>query len=183
MLANPLALPQFMPSAFTPVDMNSAALPPLPVNPTPLSREAINALCGDDLNAYAWQAACLWPDSTTVQAQRQGLDFVELTRVFLWDKVSRALRHQRSGGEFEPVNFCAEPRPLSDQLKRPLYPPPPPPPPCYITPIPPPPPPKPGAVSWCMSPALALASIRPWSICSDRPILLYPGRPCAARTI
>ena len=82
------------------------------------------------LDQLAWQAICDWPLLADVTVIRDGLNYAELTRGFLWDKVARAIRSQ-----LDPANFTFEaqlldrpispvkpspPRSLLAQVKQPL---------------------------------------------------------------
>ena len=61
------------------------------------------SLAPAELDQMAWQTICDWPSSSQVEVIREGLDYAELTRYFLWDKVARALRSQ-----LDPANFAFE---------------------------------------------------------------------------
>jgi hypothetical protein len=61
------------------------------------------SLAPAELDQFAWQAICDWPSLAEVEVMREGLDYAELTRCFLWDKVARALRSQ-----LDPANFAFE---------------------------------------------------------------------------
>jgi Capsule polysaccharide biosynthesis protein len=75
------------------------------------------SLTPPELDRMAWQAICDWPLLTGVEVIREGLDYAELTRSFLWDKVARALRSQ-----LDPANFAFEAA-LLDRPPVPLKPP------------------------------------------------------------
>lgn len=53
-----------------------------------------------DLDRFAWQAICDWPNHSAVEVVRDRLDYGALTRYFLWDKVPRAIRRQANPGAF-----------------------------------------------------------------------------------
>ena len=46
------------------------------------------------LDRRAWEAICNWHQAAGIAVMREGLDHGHLTRCFLWDKVSRAIRQQ-----------------------------------------------------------------------------------------
>ena len=55
------------------------------------------------LDRRAWEAICNWHQAIDLPVVREGLDHGHLTRCFLWDKVSRAIRQQvdPEGFQFE----------------------------------------------------------------------------------
>ena len=56
-----------------------------------------------DLDRWAWQAICRWPEHCSIEVVRDRLDYGALTRYFLWDKVPRAIRSQ-----VDPEGFAFE---------------------------------------------------------------------------
>jgi glycosyltransferase involved in cell wall biosynthesis len=89
---------------------------------------AWQTLSGDALNHYAWQAICKWPQAARFDPIYQGLDFSELTRIFLCDKVARAMRYQLDIEQFwveanllikGPTDLAM---PMRQHLSRTLYP-------------------------------------------------------------
>jgi len=63
-----------------------------------------------ELDAFAWQAVCEWPQHSHINVVHQGIDYGLLTRYFLWDKVPRAVR-QRT----DPQAFAFEQTLLEQQ--------------------------------------------------------------------
>ncbi|MBD1845978.1 hypothetical protein H6F89_21700 [Cyanobacteria bacterium FACHB-63] len=54
-----------------------------------------------ELDRLCWKAICEWTAYSDVQVIRNRLDFSELTRFFLWDKVARAIRQQANPEQFQ----------------------------------------------------------------------------------
>ena len=69
------------------------------------------------IDRNAWEAICRWPSYADFDPIHEGLDFSELTRWFLWDKVARSVRH-----EIDPAAFSHEARSMgwedSNRLRR-----------------------------------------------------------------
>jgi hypothetical protein len=65
-----------------------------------------------DLDQFAWRVICGWPDHSMVEVVHEGLDYGELTRYFLWDKVPRAVRYQ-----VNPKGFALE-QALLNQIRQ-----------------------------------------------------------------
>ena len=57
----------------------------------------------EEKDVFAWEAICNWPSFSSIDVVHDGLDFSELTRRFLWDKVGRAIR-----GKFDPEGLTFE---------------------------------------------------------------------------
>ena len=89
-------------------------------------------ICSDeDLDRRAWEAICTWHQAAGSSVVREGLDHGHLTRCFLWDKVSRAIRQQvdPEGFQFEAALLAqSQPKPgrsrfdLMEWIKRPVRP-------------------------------------------------------------
>lgn len=62
-----------------------------------------------DLDRFAWKAISTWHLQLSVETTYNGLDYAELTRSFLWDKVPRAIRQQVA-----PESFAQEVAMLQD---------------------------------------------------------------------
>ncbi len=78
--------------------------------PSATSRSAHSAKRTRDWEAIdrqAWEALGRWPRHARFDPVREGLDYGELTRWFLWDKVGRAVRHA-----VDPEAFALEVREL-----------------------------------------------------------------------
>jgi UDP-N-acetylglucosamine 2-epimerase len=58
-----------------------------------------NSVEAQDLRS--WLAICRWKNYSSVNTIDQGIDYAELTRSFLWDKVPRAIRKQLHPKSFE----------------------------------------------------------------------------------
>ncbi|MBE9011744.1 hypothetical protein IQ250_16185 [Pseudanabaenaceae cyanobacterium LEGE 13415] len=54
-----------------------------------------------ELDRFAWNAICNWSKHTCAITSYNGIDYAELTRCFLWDKVARAIRKQTDPNRFE----------------------------------------------------------------------------------
>ncbi|NDJ18746.1 hypothetical protein [Myxacorys almedinensis] len=54
-----------------------------------------------DRDRLAWNAICNWSKHTQTNPIDDGIDYAELTRCFLWDKVARAIRRQSNPQQFE----------------------------------------------------------------------------------
>lgn len=54
-----------------------------------------------DLDRFAWFAICNWPKYTSIHTIFNQLDYAELTRFFLWDKVARSIRCRSQPQQFE----------------------------------------------------------------------------------
>ncbi len=88
------------------------------------------AMTPTELDQMAWRAICDWPAHTKVAVIREGLDYAELTRYLLWDKVARAIRSQLDPAQFAfeaelldrpPVPLKpSAPRNLATRIKQPL---------------------------------------------------------------
>lgn len=65
------------------------------------SRLISEAQTVDDLDSFCWQAICDWSTAADVQTVYAGIDYAELTRCLLWDKVARAIRRQTDPQQFE----------------------------------------------------------------------------------
>jgi hypothetical protein len=95
---------------------------------TSISWQALSVEAADQL---AWAAVCHWQDHTQVNPIRNGLDYQELTRSFLWDKTSRAIRQHRDPEKFAFERALLQPKqgkfrqdrhPLAEWLKQPIRP-------------------------------------------------------------
>jgi UDP-N-acetylglucosamine 2-epimerase len=64
-----------------------------------------------ELDAFAWKAICSWHLYTDINVIHNSLNFSELTRYFLWDKVPRAIRKQ-----VDPESFSFEQKLLDKSL-------------------------------------------------------------------
>lgn len=80
---------------------------------------SLTELSVDELDLYAWEAICNWPEYTDVQIMKDELNYAELTRYFLWDKVGRAIRREidSEGVAFEAnmLDQNAEPKTTREQ--------------------------------------------------------------------
>jgi Capsule polysaccharide biosynthesis protein len=95
-----------------------------------LTRSDWFAMSPSELDQMAWQAICDWPVGASVDVMRSGLNYAELTRCFLWDKVARAIRSQLNPAEFSfeaallarPITPLKSPPPLplTARIKQPL---------------------------------------------------------------
>lgn len=54
-----------------------------------------------DLDRVAWNAICNWSKHTAINSVIDQIDYAELTRYFLWDKVARSIRAQADPKAFE----------------------------------------------------------------------------------
>jgi UDP-N-acetylglucosamine 2-epimerase len=54
-----------------------------------------------ELDRAAWEAICHWQDHVQIQTVRAGIDYAQLIRYSLWDKVSRAIRKKHDPIAFE----------------------------------------------------------------------------------
>jgi Capsule polysaccharide biosynthesis protein len=104
----------------------------------------------------AWEAICNWHQAIDLPMVREGLDHRHLTRCFLWDKVSRAIRQQ-----VDPAGFQLEAALLAQsqsRLERS----------------------RPNASEWLKRPVRPLYTLRDRVRlrlhCRDRPILFAPHR-------
>lgn len=88
-----------------------------------LSVEAVDRL--------AWTAICHWQDHTSINPIYNGLNYAELTRSFLWDKASRAIRQHRNPEKFAFERSLIQPsqgkfrpnrNPIAELLKQPFRP-------------------------------------------------------------
>jgi UDP-N-acetylglucosamine 2-epimerase len=68
-------------------------------------------LSWQELDAFAWKAICSWHLYTDINVVHNNLNFSELTRYFLWDKVPRAIRKQ-----VDPAGFSFEQKLLDKSL-------------------------------------------------------------------
>ncbi|NJR49035.1 MAG: hypothetical protein HC780_05125 [Leptolyngbyaceae cyanobacterium CSU_1_3] len=68
---------------------------------SPKFQSANAALSVSDLDRLAWSAICNWPNHTAVETVYDEIDYAELTRCFLWDKVARSIRRQAYPQQFE----------------------------------------------------------------------------------
>jgi hypothetical protein len=68
-------------------------------------------LSWQELDAFAWKAVCSWHLYTDINVIHNSLNFSELTRHFLWDKVPRAIRQQ-----VDPEGFSFEQKLLDKSL-------------------------------------------------------------------
>lgn len=55
----------------------------------------------EDIDRWAWEAICHWPDRSGFEVCKDGIDYAQLTRYFLWDKVARSLRRQQFPAQFD----------------------------------------------------------------------------------
>ncbi len=82
-----------------------------------------------ELDRFAWDAICNWSKHTSINTIYSGIDYSELIRCFLWDKVARAIRKQVDPKRFEfeqaildrrslPKSLASHPNRLKFWLKR-----------------------------------------------------------------
>lgn len=67
-----------------------------------------------DLDRFSWDAVCNWSNNTSINPVIAGIDYGELTRCFLWDKVARSIRAQN------PERFAFEQarlKPVADPIQ------------------------------------------------------------------
>ena len=83
----------------------------------------------ESLDRRAWEAICNWSQAAGIAVMHEGLDHGHLTRCFLWDKVSRAIRQQVDPDGFQlEASLLAQSQsgrsrpPASEWLKRPVRP-------------------------------------------------------------
>jgi UDP-N-acetylglucosamine 2-epimerase len=83
----------------------------------------------EELDRFAWTAISTWHLQASVETTYNGLDYAELTRSFLWDKVPRAIRKQVAPERFatettllQDVPFVPRSTTLFETLKRPIRP-------------------------------------------------------------
>ncbi|GAP97601.1 capsular polysaccharide export protein, LipB/KpsS family [Leptolyngbya sp. NIES-2104] len=83
------------------------------------------------VDQLAWTAICHWQDHSSIDPIRNGLNYAELTRSFLWDKASRAIRQHRNPEKFafersliQPLQgkFRQNRNPIAELLKQPFRP-------------------------------------------------------------
>lgn len=82
----------------------------------------LTAASQTDLDRFAWEAICNWSRHTRTNFLINGIDYAELSRCFLWDKVARAIRKQTNSKQFQFEQAlldrrCA-PKPLSSHPNR-----------------------------------------------------------------
>ncbi|MBD1823571.1 hypothetical protein H6F51_13870 [Cyanobacteria bacterium FACHB-DQ100] len=65
-----------------------------------------------DLDRFAWDAICDWSKHTQARTHYNGIDYAELSRCFLWDKVARAIRKQTHPKRFEFEQALLDRRPI-----------------------------------------------------------------------
>ena len=61
------------------------------------------SLTSEELDRFAWEAICSWPSKAGMNVIHEGLDYSEMTKWFLWDKVGKAIRK-----EVDPESFADE---------------------------------------------------------------------------
>ncbi|MBD1856057.1 MULTISPECIES: hypothetical protein [Leptolyngbya] len=67
-----------------------------------------------DRDRFFWEAVCNWSNDTSVNPVIAGIDYSELTRCFLWDKVARSIRAQHPERfAFEQVRL----KPVADPIQ------------------------------------------------------------------
>ncbi|MFP4500596.1 MAG: hypothetical protein ACLFTT_06305 [Candidatus Hydrogenedentota bacterium] len=81
---------------------------------SPFAPDADAAPDWETVDRRAWEAIVNWPRAVAFDPVRDGLDYSELTRWFLWDKVGRAVRKQltpeRFAIEIEELGWEKPPR-------------------------------------------------------------------------
>ncbi|MBW4538638.1 MAG: hypothetical protein KME43_05760 [Myxacorys chilensis ATA2-1-KO14] len=91
-----------------------------------LELQSLTSQSAAALDRFAWNAICNWSKHTSVVTIYNGIDYAELTRCFLWDKVARAIRQQTNSDQFEfdrvlpPTPLTPHPNRLKFWLKRSL---------------------------------------------------------------
>jgi hypothetical protein len=87
-----------------------------------------SSLSVEDLDRYAWTAISTWQHHTPINTLYNGLDYADLTRSFLWDKVPRAIRQQTAPEHFAQEIALLQETPFAhslsipETLKRPFRP-------------------------------------------------------------